>query len=154
MKVHVVYEMARYLKANGVNTVFVQMIDLLQKSNDVEVVVNGQGRGDVFHAHSYGLIYFFRGLGYRGRRVLTVHVIPDSARGSIPGWQLMMPLIRWYFRQVYSYADICIALSPMVEKAILDLKSRTRIVRMYNPVPVDFWKSSPELRRLNRRHGI
>lgn len=150
MKVHVVSELAWLLKGNGVNTVYVQMVEMLRKRGDVEVVLNGKGRGDVFHAHSYGLFYFLRGIGYKGRRILTVHVIPDSARGSIPGWRVLMPLISWYFRKVYSYADICIALSPMVEKAIKDLHADTRIIRLYNPVPVGFWTRSPELRAQGR----
>jgi len=127
MKIHVVSELSWLLKGNGVNTVFVQMVDLLRKKDDVEVVINGRGRGDVFHSHSYGLFYFLRGIGYKGRRILTVHVIPDSAKGSVPGWQILMPLIRWYFRKVYSYADVCIALSPMVEQAITSLNANTRI---------------------------
>lgn len=151
MKIHVVMELARIVKGNGVNTVFVQMVDLLRKKDDVEVVINGKGRGDVFHSHSYGLFYFLRGIGYKGRRILTVHVIPDSAKGSIPGWPLLMPIIKWYFRQVYSYADVCIALSPMVETAIRDLHANTRIVKMYNPIPIDFWKSSVESRKKGRK---
>lgn len=151
MKIHVVMELARIVKGNGVNTVFVQMVDLLRKKDDVEVVINGKGRGDVFHSHSYGLFYFLMGIGYKGRRILTVHVIPDSAKGSIPGWPLLMPMIKWYFRQVYSYADVCIALSPMVETAIRDLHANTRIVKMYNPIPIDFWKSSVESRKKGRK---
>lgn len=150
MKVHVVSELAWLLKGNGVNTVFVQMVEMLRKETDIEVVINGRGRGDVFHSHSYGLFYFLRGIGYKGRRILTVHVIPDSARGSIPGWQLLMPMIRWYFRKVYSYADVCLALSPMVEKAIRDLHSDTRIIRIYNPVPIDFWRPTVENRKKGR----
>ncbi|MFA6127197.1 MAG: glycosyltransferase family 4 protein [Bacteroidales bacterium] len=149
MKIHLVYEIEK-MRANGVNTVFVQMVDLLKKRSDIEVVINGKGRGDVYHAHSYGLLYFLWGLGYKGRRILTVHVIPDSAKGSIPGWQLMMPFIRWYFRQVYSYADVCIALSPTVERAIRRLHSKTRIVRMYNPIPIAFWHRTSEIREKGR----
>ncbi len=151
MKVHLVYEMAKVVKGNGVYTVFVQMVHLLGKKGDIEVVVNGEGRGDVYHSHTYGLLYYLRGIGYKGRRILTVHVIPDSAKGSIPGWQLMMPFIRWYFKQVYSYADVCIALSPMVENVIRNLNARTRIVRMFNPIPLEFWSNTPQRRNEGRR---
>ena len=143
--------MAKVLKGNGVYTVFVQMVELLGKQGDIEVVVNREGRGDVFHSHTYGLGYFLHGIGYKGRRILTVHVIPDSARGSIPGWQLFMPVIRWYFRQVYSYADVCIALSPMVECVIRDLNAKTRIVRMFNPIPLEFWSNTRERRIEGRK---
>ena len=40
---------------------------------------------------------------YRGRKILTVHVIPDSIKGSLPAWRLFMPFVRWYFRRVYSF---------------------------------------------------
>lgn len=150
MRVHVVYELAKVLKGNGVNTVFVQMIDLLKKNGDIGVLVNGEGRGDVYHSHSYGLVYFLRGLGYKGRRILSVHVIPDSIKGSLPGWRFLMPFFRWYFRMVYSYADVCIALSPMVEKAIQDLHAKTRIVRICNPIPLDFWRGNAEYRKKGR----
>jgi 1,2-diacylglycerol-3-alpha-glucose alpha-1,2-galactosyltransferase len=150
MKVHVVYELAWILKGNGVYTVYIQMVDMLKKRGEVDVVLNGRGRGDVFHSHSYGLFYFLRGIGYKGRRILTVHVIPDSAKGSIPGWQVLMPAVRRYFKWVYSYADVCVALSPTVEKAILELNPDTRIERMFNPIPVEFWKATPELRKKGR----
>jgi 1,2-diacylglycerol-3-alpha-glucose alpha-1,2-galactosyltransferase len=151
MKVHLIYELAKVVKGNGVYTVFVQMVELLHKTGDIEVVVNGEGRGDIYHSHTYGLLYFLRGIGYKGRRILTVHVIPDSAKGSIPGWQMLMPFIRWYFKQVYSYADVCIALSPMVEQAIRVLKSKTRIVRLYNPIPLEFWYKTEERRTEGRQ---
>jgi len=61
-----------------------------------------------------------------------------------------MPFIRWYFKKVYSFADVCIALSPRVEEAIAETGARTRIVRVYNPVPVEFWKPGEE-RRLRGR---
>jgi 1,2-diacylglycerol-3-alpha-glucose alpha-1,2-galactosyltransferase len=150
MRIHVVSELNWLLKGNGVNTAFIQHVDLLRTTPGYEVGINRHGRGDVYHSHSYGLFYFLRGLRYKGRRVLTVHVIPDSAKGSIPGWQILMPLIRWYFRQVYSFADVCIALSPRVEEAILETGAKTRIVRVYNPVPVEYWKSDPDRRNRGR----
>lgn len=150
MRIHVNSELNWLLRGNGVNTAFIQHVELLRTTPGYEVGINWKGHGDVYHSHSYGLFYFLRGLRYKGRRVLTVHVIPDSARGSIPGWQVLMPFIRWYFKKVYSFADVCIALSPRVEEAIAETGARTRIVRVYNPVPVEFWKPGEE-RRLRGR---
>ena len=151
MKVHMVSELSWLLKGNGVNTAFLQLVDLLTEHHAVQVVINGQGRGDVYHSHSYGFFYFLRGLGYKGRRILTVHVIPDSARGSIPGARMLMPLLRWYFKKVYTYADVCIALSPMVEKAILETGAKTRIERIHNPIPIDFWRRTDDKRAMGRK---
>jgi len=146
-----VSELSWLLKGNGVNTAFIQLIELLKEQHDIRVVTNGHGKGDVYHAHSYGLFYFLRGLRYKGKRILTVHVIPDSARGSVPGWKLIKPVLKWYFRQVYSYADVCIALSPMVEQAIKDTGADTRIIKIYNPIPIDYWHKTEKRRKKGRQ---
>lgn len=142
MKIHVLSETENLMEGQGVHTAFVDMVELLKSKNDLEVVVNNQGKGDLFHSHTYGPMYFLKGLSYKGRRILTVHVIPDSIKGSLPYWKLLYPLVKRYFRMVYSYADVCIAISPMVEKAIKDLGVKTKIVRLGNPLPVDRWKTN------------
>lgn len=150
-RIHVLSETEFVIKGQGVHTAFVDCVDLLRLNSDVEVVVNGQGWGDVLHAHTYGPYYFWKGRRYPGRRVYTVHVIPDSIKGSLPCWKLFMPFVRWYFRRVYSYADVCIAISPMVESAIRGLKANTRIVRIGNPIPVDKFAPTSELRAQGRK---
>jgi 1,2-diacylglycerol-3-alpha-glucose alpha-1,2-galactosyltransferase len=151
MKIHVVSETQFIMKATGVHTAFIDHIELLKEKNDVEVVVNDEGTGDIFHGHTYGLYYLWKGLKYKGRRVFTAHVIPDSIKGSLPLWRLFMPFIRLGLKIVYSYADVCIAISPMVEKAIINTGARTRIVRIYNPIHIDNWKRTEEKRKNGRR---
>jgi 1,2-diacylglycerol-3-alpha-glucose alpha-1,2-galactosyltransferase len=149
--VHVVSETAFVVKGTGVHTAFIDHVKLLKRMGDVQVVVNNEGTGDVFHSHTYLLYYFWKGRKYKGRRVFTVHVIPDSAIGSIPAWKLLMPFIRWWLKITYSYADVCIAISPMVEKAVMKSGARTRIVRIDNPILRDIWERSDERRKEGRR---
>ena len=153
--IHVISETAFAIQGQGVHTAFVDCVELLKRHSDVEVVVNGEGWGDLMHAHSYGPYYFWKGHHYRGRRVFTAHVIPDSIKGSLPMGSLLMPFARWYLRHVYSYADVCIAISPTVEKTIRDLNAKTRIVQIYNPIHVEKFAPSQELRAVGReRLGI
>ncbi|MEW6516203.1 MAG: glycosyltransferase [candidate division FCPU426 bacterium] len=149
--VHVVSETPFIMKGQGVHTAFVDCVDLLKSGSDVRVVVNNEGWGDLMHAHTYGPYYFWKGRKYRGRRVYTVHVIPDSIKGSLPAWKFWMPFVRWYFRRVYSYADVCIAISPMVEEAIRELKAKTRIVRIGNPIHLEKFAPTPERRARGRK---
>lgn len=151
MKVHVVSESIYITKGNGVHTAFMELIELLKEKNDVEVVVNEEGHGDVFHCHTYGPYYFWKGIRYKGRRIHTVHVIPDSIKGSLPYWRIFMPFVKWYFKMVYSYADVCLAISPMVEQGIKDLGANTRIVKLSNPIHVEKWKRTAEMRSEGRR---
>jgi 1,2-diacylglycerol-3-alpha-glucose alpha-1,2-galactosyltransferase len=150
MKIHVVSETPFIMKATGVHTAFMDHIELLKEKDDIEVVVNNEGTGDVFHGHTYGLYYLWKGRKYRGKRVFTAHVIPDSIKGSLLFWRLFMPFIRLGLKIVYSYADVCIAISPMVEKAIIDTGAKTKIVRIYNPVHIDTWKRTAENRKRGR----
>jgi 1,2-diacylglycerol-3-alpha-glucose alpha-1,2-galactosyltransferase len=150
MKIHIVSETPFIMKATGVHTAFIDHIQLLKEKDDIEVVVNEEGNGDIFHGHTYGLYYLWKGRNYNGRRVFTAHVIPDSIKGSFPLWRLLMPFIRLGLKIVYSYADVCIAISPMVEKAIIETGAKTRIVKIYNPLHVDTWARTAENRKKGR----
>lgn len=151
LKVHVISETPFLMKGQGVHTAFVDCVNLLKNVDDVDVVVNDEGWGDLMHAHTYGPYYFWKGRRYAGRRIYTVHVIPDSIKGSLPAAKLFMPFVRWYLRKVYSYADICIAISPNVEAAIKDLNAATKVVRIFNPLPVEKFKPTPERRAAGRK---
>jgi 1,2-diacylglycerol-3-alpha-glucose alpha-1,2-galactosyltransferase len=151
MKIHVVSETPFVMKGQGVHTAFVEQVALLKEKNDVEVVVNEQGWGDLMHCHTYGPYYFWKGRRYKGKRIHTAHVIPDSIKGSLPMWQRLLPFINWFFKKVFSYADVVIALSPMVEEAIKALGVKTRIVRIYNPVLIPKWKRTNENREKGRQ---
>ena len=151
MKVHVISETLFLVKGTGVHTAFIDHINLLKEKDDIEVVINGQGTGDVFHSHTYFLYYFWKGRKYKGRRVFTAHVIPDSGKGTFPAWTLLKPIVTWGLKTVYSYADVCIAISPMVEKAIVDTGAKTRIVQIYNPIIPEIWARTNERRREGRK---
>jgi 1,2-diacylglycerol-3-alpha-glucose alpha-1,2-galactosyltransferase len=62
-----------------------------------------------------------------------------------------MPFVRLGLKFVYSYSDVCIAISPSVEKAILESGARTQIVRLYNPINELQWRRTPEMRRAGRK---
>jgi len=151
MKVHIVSETQYVARATGVHTAFVHHVGMLKGKNDVEVVVNEEGTGDVFHSHTYFLYYFWKGRKYKGKRVFTAHVIPDSIKGSLPAWRLLMPLVRWGLKRAYSYADICIAISPAVEDAIIKTGAKTKIVNINNPIITEIWKRTEEKRLKGRQ---
>ena len=151
LKVHIVSETPYVMKGQGVHTAFVEHVELLKEKTDIEVVVNTEGKGNVFHCHTYGPYYFWKGRKYQGRRIHTAHVIPDSIKGSLPWSKQLFPFVKWYFKKVFSYADVVIALSPMVEQAIRDLGVKTRIISIHNPVLPDFWKGTEEKKRQGRK---
>ena len=60
MKVHVVSETAFTTKGNGVHTAFLDLIGLLKEKKGIDIIINGEGVGDVFHSHTYGPYYFWK----------------------------------------------------------------------------------------------
>ena len=151
MKIHVISETAYMVKGNGVHTAFVDHVELLSSKKDIETVVNNEGSGNVMHSHTYGPYFFWKGLRYPRKKVFTAHVIPDSIKGSIPAWKLWMPFVKWYMKQVYSFADVCIAISPRVEEAIIESGAKTHIERVYNPISIEKWRTTPEKRQQGRK---
>lgn len=151
LRVHVISETVYVAQGQGVHTAFVDCVNLLKRSGKFEVVVNQEGWGDVLHAHTYGPYFFWKGRRYKGRRAFTVHVIPDSAKGSVPAERLLMPFIRRYLRRVYNYADVCISISPEVTDSLRRLGVSSRIVEVVNPLDTDRFRASPELRAEGRK---
>lgn len=137
-------------RGQGVHTAFLDLIDLLSGVPEITINVNSKGTGNVFHSHTYGLYYFWRGRKYKGRRILTAHVIPDSSKGSIPFSKYLMPVTTWYLKKAYSYADVVIAISPTVEQTLKDLGVSSKIVCINNPVISQKWERTPENRLRGR----
>jgi 1,2-diacylglycerol-3-alpha-glucose alpha-1,2-galactosyltransferase len=147
---HIVSETAFGITAQGVHTAFLDAVEMFAADPRLDVKVNEAGPGEVMHSHTYGPYYLRWARRYRGRSILTVHTIPDSVRGSLPLWRLFLPLARAYFRFAYSRATVCIAIAPYVEQAILATKARTRIVRINNPINVEKFRRTGELRQSGR----
>jgi 1,2-diacylglycerol-3-alpha-glucose alpha-1,2-galactosyltransferase len=150
MKIHVISSTEFMVQGTGVHSAFRSMVDLLNEHNDVEVVVNEEGSGDVFHSHSYGLYFFLKSLKYKGRRIHTVHTTPDTLKGSIMFASLIQPFSNLYFKLVFNHVDVCIAISPMVEQRLKSWGVKSRIVRINNPVALEKWQPKPESKARGR----
>jgi 1,2-diacylglycerol-3-alpha-glucose alpha-1,2-galactosyltransferase len=142
MKIHIVSETEFYAKGMGVHTAFIDLVNLLRKNKEVEVVVNNEGRGDVFHAHTYGFYYFYKGWRYKGRRIHTIHTTPETLEGSIPFYKLVRPFANFYFKMVYNFADVCIVISPTVRKSLEKLNIKSKLVYINNPILTAAWDNN------------
>src|SRR6185369_13775498 len=70
-------------EAQGVHTAFVDMVAALKTRKDVRVLTNSSERCDLLHAHTFGPRYWMRRGPYKGRRIMTAHVVPGSFIGSL-----------------------------------------------------------------------
>jgi 1,2-diacylglycerol-3-alpha-glucose alpha-1,2-galactosyltransferase len=150
IRLHMVSETAWVTQGQGVHTAYIELMELLAGDRDIILTVNEEGKGNIVHSHTYGPYYFWKSRNYKGRRILTAHVIPDSSKGTIPFWKQLLPLTSLYLKLAYSFADVVIAISPTVEKAIKDLGVKSDIVRIYNPVLKENWVRTIENRKKGR----
>jgi 1,2-diacylglycerol-3-alpha-glucose alpha-1,2-galactosyltransferase len=151
IRLHMVSETAWITQGQGVHTAYIELMELLSGDPHIIINVNGEGKGNIFHSHTYGPYYFWKSRNYKGRRILTAHVIPDSSKGAIPFWRQLLPLTSVYLKLAYSFADVVIAISPTVEKAIRDLGVKSDMVRIANPVLRENWARTPGNREKGRK---
>jgi 1,2-diacylglycerol-3-alpha-glucose alpha-1,2-galactosyltransferase len=133
IRVNVVSESGGF-EAQGVHTAFVDMLEALRERPEVEVLVNSREKADILHAHTFGPAYWSRRGAYKGRRVMTAHVIPDSFKGSLVGWRLWMPIAEWYLKFAYNSAETVLAVAPHVRSDLERIGVRRRIEVLTNPV--------------------
>ena len=150
MKIHLVSSTDFVAKGTGVHSAFIGMIDLLKEKNDIVVLKNQEGFGDIFHSHSYGLYYFLKSRKYKGRRVHTVHTTPATIKGSVVFPRLILPFAKLYFKKVFNHADVCIAISPMVEKNLREMGVKSKIIQIGNPIDLAKWKFTEDKRKQGR----
>ena len=108
------------VQGHGVHTAFLEMTRALRARPDVDLVVNSARPADVVHTHTFGPYVWWRLVRAPKGRVASVHVVPASLIGSIKGARAWMFAMRWWLRQVYNRADLCLACSGSVAKALVD----------------------------------
>jgi 1,2-diacylglycerol-3-alpha-glucose alpha-1,2-galactosyltransferase len=151
LKINIFYQTKKQgkLKENE-NAPFQNLIGFLKEDHTNEYFINIRGKGDLLHCNTCGLEFLWRGLKYKDRKILTINDIPDSITGTIPANKPFKQLERWYFKKVVSYADICLTMSPTIEKEIKDMGVTTSVVIINNPLNVNAWRRSVELRKKGR----
>jgi 1,2-diacylglycerol-3-alpha-glucose alpha-1,2-galactosyltransferase len=138
-------------EAQGVHTAFVDMVEALKKRPEVELLVNVKDQGEILHAHTFGPQYWLKRGRYKGRRVMTAHVIPDSFKGSLIGWQLWMPLAERYLKFAYNSAEVVLAVAPHVKDDLQRIGVRSRIEVLTNPVNEARFYVDPAFRTEGRK---
>lgn len=142
IRVNIISESGGF-EAQGVHTAFVDMVGALKRRPEVEVLVNSKERADILHAHTFGPSYWLKRHRYKGRRVMTAHVIPDSFKGSLVGWRLWMPVAERYLSVAYGSAEVVLAVAPHVKADLLRIGVKSRIEVLTNPVNVERFYVDP-----------
>lgn len=132
------------VQGHGVHTAFLEMTNALAARPDVDIKVNSFRRGaQITHIQTFGpfsLLHLWFG---SGKKVISVHVVPDSLIGSIAGATYFYGLAKWYMKHFYGRADLLLSVSKMVDDTLreqLHIKKPSHI--LYNTVNMATYKAS------------
>ncbi|ACI19024.1 glycosyltransferase [Dictyoglomus thermophilum] len=139
------------VKGQGVYTATLVLTEALKKRDDVEVFLNANGLFDIAHLHTPGPYAISKGLLTGRRLVISAHVVPESVLGSFILSNLWLPLFTSYLVRYYNLADMVIAVSPKVKEELEEIGVKAPIVFVPNPVNLERFYKSQELRMEGRR---
>lgn len=137
------------VQGHGVHTAYEEMVQLLDKRRDVQVI-RGKFREavdcDIIHIHTVGPRVWRKLFQKKPKKVITAHVLPDSFVGSIVGARIWRGLATLYLRWFYNRADMVIAVSDATAQNLRSMGVRVPIKTVYNTIDTEKYQKK------NNRH--
>lgn len=136
LKVNMISETTFTVRGHGVHTAFIEMTKGVSALPQLDVVVNKFRKADVTHIQTIGLYSALHLLSPRGgKKVVSVHVIPDSLIGSIKGAEKVAKLSKAYLKWFYGKADMLLPVSEETQAALKgDMKLKNPSQVLFNTV--------------------
>jgi 1,2-diacylglycerol-3-alpha-glucose alpha-1,2-galactosyltransferase len=157
LKVNMISETTFTVRGHGVHTAFIEMTKGVSARPELDVVVNKFRKADVTHIQTIGLYSALHLLSPRGgKKVVSVHVIPDSLIGSIKGAEKFAGLSKAYLKWFYGKADMLLPVSEETQKALKgDMKLKNPSQVLFNTVnSVEYITTSYEKEAARKKLGI
>ncbi len=133
--INIISETTFTVRGHGVHTAFKEMVDGLSARSDTDVKVNNFRKADITHVHTVGLYSLAALLWGRSRKIISVHIVPDSFIGSLVGAKYWYGLAKWYLRFFYNRADALVAVSGEVRDTLVtQLRIKKPVEIIFNTV--------------------
>lgn len=140
------------VKGHGVHSAYLEMTAGLSQLRGVDVKVNTFRKADITHIQTIGPYALLQLLFARNKKVISVHVIPDSFVGSIIGSRWWYQLAVIYLRFLYNRGDRLLAVSQEVKDQLINqLHIKKPIEVFFNTIGSRQFATTPELRQQARR---
>ncbi|RYX78471.1 glycosyltransferase [bacterium] len=137
IRINIASESEISVKGHGVHTAYEEMARALEKHDDVEVIRGHFSDAvdcDVIHLHTIGMRAVRKLLQRGPKKVVSVHVVPDSFIGSVVGARYWRFAASIYMRLFYNKADLLLAVSEETKKDLLAMRITKPIVVEYNSI--------------------
>ena len=132
LRVNMISETTFTVRGHGVHTAFVEMTKGISALPELDVVVNKFRKADVTHIQTIGLYSALQLLSpFGGKKVVSVHVIPDSLIGSIKGAEKVAGLSKAYLKWFYGKADMLLPVSEETQNSLkkeMGLKNPSQVL--------------------------
>lgn len=141
------------VQGHGVHTAYIESANALRRRKDVELKVNSSDKNyfDIMHAHTVGF-YAMRHLLSRGvKKVVSVHLVPDSFIGSLKGAAAWRPIALWWLRLFYNRADLLLAVSDYTADELRKMRVKPRVETVYNAIDTRKYKNSTNQKQAARQ---
>lgn len=135
LKVNMISESAGGVKGHGVHTAFMETVDAITRSKDIDLKVNSRRPADINHIQTVGPYSLSILIFGKGKKVVSVHVIPDSFVGSLAGAKYWYGLAKVYLKYFYNKADLLIAVSDEVKANLMEqLNVKPPVKTIFNSI--------------------
>lgn len=151
IKVNIISESEFTVQGHGVHTAFEETYRCLRGKNNVVAYKNSSRPADILHIHTVGPYSLKRLLFYRGKKVVSAHVLPESFVGSLRGARYWYPIAKWYLRWFYNRADGVLAVSKEVVEKLKAQGVKKPIYLMPNIIDISQYKHDTQQRQEIRK---
>ncbi|MDP4038840.1 MAG: glycosyltransferase [bacterium] len=131
IRVNIISESEFTVQGHGVHTAFEETYNSLRRKKNIIVYKNSSKPADIVHIHTVGPYSLKKLLFYRGKKVVSAHLVPDSFVGSLAAARYWYPLAKIYLRWFYNRADAVLAVS----QEVVDLLKAQRVKKPIYLVP-------------------
>ena len=98
------------MNTTGIVEAWKNLKESLEKER-VNVDINGNGRYDLIHIHSYGPYAYLKMKNFRGPKVITSHMLPSEMKMLFKGASIFNSFFEKYMKTFYNSADFMISLA-------------------------------------------
>jgi len=157
LRVNMISETTFTVRGHGVHTAFIEMTKGVSALPRLDVMVNKFRKADITHIQTIGLYSALHLLSPRGgKKVVSVHVIPDSLIGSIKGAEKVAWLSKAYLKWFYGKADMLLPVSEETQNSLkndMGLTNPSQV--LFNTVnSVEYITTSSDKQAARKKLGI
>ena len=100
------------VEGQGVNSAYSELMNLLKKSKELDIHINGGLKFDIMHAHTMDPISYAKQRLSKGKSLCYVHFLPDTLDGSMHLPKFAINTYAWWVKKMYLKSDYLVTVNP------------------------------------------